>query len=115
MPPLRGPADSPATLRRFWQLPGEAPLRRPTGSQPCASPSALLVTGSRTWDEAAVIEHALAVTLARHPTGVLLVHGVCPRGADAFAAAYATRTTGYRIEAHPADWCRYGRAAGSSH
>jgi hypothetical protein len=30
----------------------------------------LLVTGSRTWDDTAVIEHALAAILARHPEGV---------------------------------------------
>jgi hypothetical protein len=35
-----------------------------------------------------------------------------PDGADAIAAAYADRTPGYRIEAHPADWTWYGRAAG---
>jgi len=52
------------------------------------------------------------VTLARHPEGVLLVHGACPRGADAIAAAYAVRTPGYRIEAHPAGWHRHSRAAG---
>jgi hypothetical protein len=72
----------------------------------------LLVTGSRTWDDSAVIEHALAVILARHLEGVQLVHGACPRAADAVAAAYAARTPGYTIEAHPADWRRYGRAAG---
>jgi hypothetical protein len=75
-------------------------------------PFRLLVTGSRTWDDARTIEQALAVILARHPEGVLLVHGACPRGADAIAAAYAARTPGYRTEEHPADWRRYGRAAG---
>ena len=50
--------------------------------------------------------------LDRHPEGVLLVHGACPRGADAIAAAYAARTPGYRIEQHSADWQPYGRAAG---
>jgi hypothetical protein len=54
---------------------------------------------------------ALAVILDRQPEGILLVHGACPRGADAIAA-YAARTPGYQIEAHPADWHRYGRAAG---
>jgi YspA, cpYpsA-related SLOG family len=54
----------------------------------------ILVTGSRSWDDIAVIEHALAVILARHPEGVLLVHGACPRGADAIAAAYAGPDTG---------------------
>ena len=58
------------------------------------------------------IEQALAAILTRHPEGVLLVHGACPRGADAIAAAYAARTPGYRTEAHPARWHRYGRAAG---
>jgi len=43
-----------------------------------------LLTGSRTWDNTSLIEHALEV-LARHPEGVLLVHG-----ADAIAAAYAS-------------------------
>jgi hypothetical protein len=75
-------------------------------------PFRLLVTGSRTWTNIAVIEQALAVILARHPEGVLLVHGACPRGADAIAAAYASRTPGYQVEAHPADWRRYRRAAG---
>ncbi len=73
----------------------------------------LLVTGSRTWDDSRLIEQALAIILARHPEGVVLVHGACPRGADAIAAAYAVRTPGYQIEAHPADWHRYGRAAGT--
>jgi YspA, cpYpsA-related SLOG family len=75
-------------------------------------PYPLLVTGSRTWHDIAAIERTLAVILDRHPEGVLLVHGACPRGADAIAAAYATRTPGYQVEAHPADWHRYGRAAG---
>jgi hypothetical protein len=75
-------------------------------------PFRLLVTGSRTWRDIAAIEQALAVILDRHPEGVLLVHGACPRGADAIAAAYAARTPGYQVEEHPADWHRYGRAAG---
>jgi hypothetical protein len=54
-------------------------------------PFRLLVTGSRTWHDARVIEQALAVIMDRHPEGVLLVHGACPRGADAIAAAYADR------------------------
>jgi YspA, cpYpsA-related SLOG family len=75
-------------------------------------PFRLLVTGSRTWDNIPVVEHALAVVLARHPEGVLLVHGACPLGAGAIAAAYAHRTPGYHTGAHTADWRRHGRAAG---
>jgi hypothetical protein len=78
-------------------------------------PFRLLVTGSRTWHDVQTVERALAVILDRHPEGVLLVHGACPRGADAIAAAYAAQTPGYRTEAHPADWTRYGRGAGYRH
>jgi hypothetical protein len=46
-------------------------------------PFRLLVTGSRTWDDVRTIEQAMAVILDRHPEGVLLVLGACPRGADA--------------------------------
>jgi YspA, cpYpsA-related SLOG family len=74
-------------------------------------PFRLLVTGSRTWYDVGTLEQALAVILDRHPEGVLLVQGACPRGADAIAVAYADRTPGYRTEAHPADWSRYGRGA----
>jgi hypothetical protein len=75
-------------------------------------PVRLLLTGSRTWDDTHIIEHALAMILAHHPEGVLLIHGACPHGADAIAAAYADRTPGYHSEAHAADWRRHGRAAG---
>ena len=74
-------------------------------------PFRLLMTDSRTWTDIPPIEQALAVILDRHPEGVVLVHGACPRGADAIAAD-AARTSGYQIEAHPADWRRFGRAAG---
>jgi SLOG family YspA-like protein len=77
-------------------------------------PFRLLVTGSRTWNDARTIEQALAVILDRHPQGVLLVHGASPRGADAIAAAYAARTPGYQIEAHPADWHHHGQPQGTA-
>jgi hypothetical protein len=64
-------------------------------------PFRLLVTGSRTWHDIPAIEQVLEGILDRHPEGVLLVHGACPRGADAIAAAYAARTPGYQVEAHP--------------
>ena len=75
-------------------------------------PFRLLVTGSRTWDDISRVEHALAAILARHPEGIVLVHGACPRGADAIAASYAARTSGYQVEDRAASWQLYGRAAG---
>jgi len=89
-----------------------APRVSPAKARPPPPDDNTPVTGSRTWHDIAAIERALAVILARHPEGVLLVHGACPRGADAIAAAYATWTPGYQVEAHPADWHRHGRAAG---
>ena len=64
-------------------------------------PFRLLVTGSRTSHDILTIEQALAAILARHPQGVLLVHGACPRGADAIAAAYAARTPATRSRRTP--------------
>ena len=60
-------------------------------------PFRLLVTGSRTWDNVRTIEQALAVILHSHPEGVLLVHGACPRGADAIAE----RTVGSERSGQP--------------
>jgi hypothetical protein len=64
-------------------------------------PFRLQVTSTPTWDTCPPSSGALAMILDRHPEGVLLVHGACPRGADAIAAAYAARTPGYRAEAGP--------------
>jgi hypothetical protein len=71
---------------------GSYRLRHQT-DQPGASHARvrLLVTSSRTWDDTAVMEHALAVILARHPEVVLLMHGACPLGSDGIASAHAAR------------------------
>jgi hypothetical protein len=73
-------------------------------------PFRLLVT--RTWHDVHVIEQALAAILNGHPEGVLLVHGACPRGADAIAAAYAARTPGLPGRGAPRRLAPVRRAAG---
>ena len=56
-------------------------------------PFCLLITGSRTWDGPATIGQALAVILACHPEGVVLVHGACPLSKTlSVAAAIAFRS-----------------------
>lgn len=68
----------------------------------------ILVTGSRTWTDHAVIRGAL--TALWHP-GRVLVSGACPRGADALCEACWARWGG-RLERYPADWDRDGHRAG---
>lgn len=72
----------------------------------------LLVTGSQGWDEEQFLEIALlAETLDVQLDRIVLVHGACDKGADKIAADYA-RKRGWDVEAHPADWARYGNRAG---
>lgn len=68
----------------------------------------VLITGSRAWNDTAVIRRALAYVW--NPDAVL-VSGACPRGADALCEACWTHWGG-RIEQHPAHWRRHGRRAG---
>lgn len=78
----------------------------------------ILVTGSRTWNDDETIAKALnSAYLATNATApVTLVHGACPHGADALAAAWVVdlKQSGWLIteERHPADWKRFGHCAG---
>lgn len=67
-----------------------------------------MVTGSRTWSDVRTIRKVLS---GLYRPGALLVSGACPRGADYIAEA-VWRALGGEVERHPADWAKYGRAAG---
>lgn len=85
-------------------------------------PFRVLVTGSRSWPALGTVWSVLNDTqhealIAGRP--LVVVHGACPRGADAHAAGWAAVagqfTTAVTEEAHPADWRPGGtfdRAAG---
>src|SRR5689334_16381982 len=63
----------------------------------------VLITGSRTWTDTAILRTALAQ--AWRDGARVLVSGACPTGADAQAEA-CWRAWGGRIERHPAHWAR---------
>lgn len=75
----------------------------------------VLVTGSRSWDAADVVASALLDVwhdaVQDGSPGIVVVHGACPRGADAIAAAWC-EVQGVPVEPHPADWAGLGRRAG---
>lgn len=79
----------------------------------------ILVTGSRDWEDVNKIWHAI---LEQDPCAehgecneecpkITIVHGACPTGADAIANDVAG-AWGVEIEAHPAEWDKYGKRAG---
>lgn len=75
------------------------------------TPFRVLVTGSRSWPAPDVVWSALNdAHHEAHAAGrpLVVVHGACPRGADAHAADWAAVarqfTTTVAEERHPADW-----------
>jgi hypothetical protein len=79
----------------------------------------VLVSGSRTWDDAKTIRLALeAVATGAIEAAVPLVtvvHGACPRGADEIADQWVRWYRGKTLviaERHPALWTKYGKRAG---
>lgn len=76
----------------------------------------ILVTGSRDWRDGKAVFDALDCEYVRLGRPLVVVHGDCRTGADAFAHEWAVclQVIGFDIreEPHPADWNRHGRAAG---
>lgn len=68
----------------------------------------VIVTGSRSYDRADLIEQRLD---ALGPGPHTIVHGACPTGADAIADKLA-RERGWPVETYEADWRKLGRSAG---
>jgi hypothetical protein len=80
----------------------------------------VLVTGSRTWDDARTVRAALdAVAFGAAGAGydrLTVVHGACPNGADELADIWVRTwpVGGLEVaaERHPARWQQHGRQAG---
>jgi hypothetical protein len=67
----------------------------------------ILVCGDRNWTNAEAIRFHLQ---KYEPSETTVIHGDC-RGADRLAGAIA-RELGMEVESYPADWKKYGKAAG---
>ena len=76
-------------------------------------PYRVLVTGSRNWTNRATIKEAMIGVweTAMRPEEMVLVSGANPKGADHIAEQVAS-DCGWRIERHPAQWDKWGKAAG---
>lgn len=66
----------------------------------------VLVCGDRKWTDKAMIR----IVLRRLIPPVTIIHGAA-RGADTLAGEVAYEL-GFTVERYPADWTKYGRAAG---
>jgi len=66
----------------------------------------VIVCGSRGWTDPGPVQEALAAL----PAESTVVHGAA-RGADSIAARIAV-DLGLPVEAHPAQWDKWGRSAG---
>jgi len=69
----------------------------------------IMVTCSRTWRRWSLARRVLTQVYALYPDAVL-VHGDCPKGDRQLAGIW--QSLGGRDEPWPADWDRYGDAAG---
>ena len=72
--------------------------------------SRVLVTGSRDWLDRGAVERALVTAQLAAGGTPTLVSGNA-RGADLIAEGIA-ESLGWPVERHPADWARFGNAAG---
>jgi hypothetical protein len=71
----------------------------------------ILVCGDRYWNDCAKIEWFLkGLQLEFTPNEITIVEGGC-RGADELAGV-AAKSLGYNLIVCPADWFKYGKAAG---
>lgn len=66
----------------------------------------ILICGDRNWNNFEIIEKFIKKLLK----GTIIIHGDC-RGADKIAG-YLAKKYGFEVIAFPADWDKYGKAAG---
>ena len=72
-------------------------------------PERILICGDRYWRSLPSVERELAVVMAAHEVECV-IEGEC-RGADVMGRL-AARKLGVEVKPFPADWSRFGKAAG---
>ena len=72
----------------------------------------VIIAGTRTFDDYGMLcNHADYMLQDKQRTRRIVIVSGAAKGADALGEQYA-RDRGYKIQRYPADWNRYGRAAG---
>lgn len=77
-------------------------------------PVQVLITGSRNWSSLSAIVDALGGFCNDYgtiPTGIVLISGACPTGADKLCEKFWEAHGGV-VNRFPANWEKYGRRAG---
>lgn len=70
----------------------------------------VIVAGTRTFNDYELLRDRLNLLLSNHLPDVAIVSG-CASGADKLGERYA-KEHGLEVHRYPADWNRYGKAAG---
>ena len=70
----------------------------------------VLVCGDRNWTDCERVRIELLNLWNQHKEGLIVIEGEA-RGADT-CAAIAARKEGFNLERYPAEWNKYGKAAG---
>ena len=70
----------------------------------------ILITGAREWDEVSKISDTLSAFSSNDNAKTLIIHGGCS-GVDMLADGVAKKLN-FSISTFPANWSKYGRAAG---
>lgn len=72
----------------------------------------IIIAGTRTFDDYALLRKTMCNLFGQVPTSQMeVISGHCPTGADRHGEVFARRN-GIRLTLFPADWKKYGKAAG---
>ena len=72
----------------------------------------IIIAGTRTFDNYTLLRKTMCSLFGQVPQSQMeIISGHCPTGADSLGELFAKRN-GIRLTLFPADWAKYGKAAG---